>query len=210
MKIITVQAMNVRLNELKLSTPPHHYATPRNFTPTVSIPGPGRHSWCGMNVTVINHPWYKGKPAVIKDILLRQSTASGIKLDLQLSSYDPTAPYQRILVDSTDVINAQYVHSTLINVSKPYLHDNTRTWTQLGLEASKPVSEDSRRPPVRECPAGCATPMPTSSFETPAWNPSSATLTWAPTSLPISSRQTCIPEPLQPLVIIIIIILCML
>lgn len=101
--------MDVGLNELIISTPPHQYAMPRDPVPTISIPKSQRHAWNGMNVTVIKHKMHKGKPAVVKEVLLGQATGSSIKLDLQLMSYDPAAPYQRILVDSDDVVNTQCI-----------------------------------------------------------------------------------------------------
>ena len=61
--------------------------------------------WIGIDViiTKLGNP-YKGYAGVVKDVLPRQDTVSGLKISVQLTHLDPSSPYRTIFVDYYDVV----------------------------------------------------------------------------------------------------------
>jgi hypothetical protein len=53
------------------------------------------------------HP-LKGKHAVILSVLPRQATPSGLKIEVELTDYDPNAPYRKEFFDYDDLKDARY------------------------------------------------------------------------------------------------------
>ena len=47
---------------------------------------------------------FKGYEGVVKDVLRNQDTASGLKIDLQLTHLNPSSPFRRTVVDYDDVV----------------------------------------------------------------------------------------------------------
>jgi len=87
-------------------------------TPPPVIPGDAGPSslaradhipWLGQTIliTKIKHP-FKGHQAVVKNVLCNQDTISGLQIVAQLSHWDPTVPFQTIVLDYDDVIEAVY------------------------------------------------------------------------------------------------------
>ena len=87
-------------------------------TPPPVIPGDAGPSslvqadhipWLGQTIliTKIKHP-FKGRQAVVKNVLCNQDTISGLRIVAQLSHWDPTIPFQTIVLDYDDVIEAVY------------------------------------------------------------------------------------------------------
>ena len=79
-------------------------AGPSSLTQADHIP------WFGQTIliTKIKHP-FKGCQAVVKNVLCNQDTISGLRIVAQLSHWDPTVPFQTIVLDYDDVVEAVYV-----------------------------------------------------------------------------------------------------
>jgi len=58
-------------------------------------------------ITKIKH-LFKGRQAVVKNVLCNQDTLSGIQIVVQLSYWDPTVPFQTIVLNYDDVVEAVY------------------------------------------------------------------------------------------------------
>ena len=61
--------------------------------------------WIGTTVilTKYRHPW-KGYDAVVKNVLARQPTASGMKIEIGLSHIDFTSPFKTVVFDYDDIV----------------------------------------------------------------------------------------------------------
>jgi hypothetical protein len=72
-----------------------------------------RVPWIGTHViiTKVGHP-LKGCSGVVKDVLPGQDTASGLKIFVQLTHYNPSAPYMSIHVDYDDVVEKKSVYES--------------------------------------------------------------------------------------------------
>jgi hypothetical protein len=68
---------------------------------------PDQIPWLGQTIliTKVKHP-FKGREAVVKDVLC--SPDSGLRIVAQLSHWDPTIPFQTIILDYNDVVEAAY------------------------------------------------------------------------------------------------------
>jgi hypothetical protein len=66
--------------------------------------------WIGIHV-VITKPGspLKGYVGVVKDVLCRQDTASGLKIGIQLTHLDPSSPFRTTVVDYDDVVEQKSV-----------------------------------------------------------------------------------------------------
>ena len=64
-----------------------------------------RIPWIGTTVilTKYGHPW-KGYDAVVKNVLARQPTASGMKIEIGLSHIDFASPFKTIVFDYDDIV----------------------------------------------------------------------------------------------------------
>jgi hypothetical protein len=49
----------------------------------------------------------KGYPGIIKDVLCNQPTQSGLRVEVQITSLDSTAPFRRIILDYDLVVEAK-------------------------------------------------------------------------------------------------------
>jgi len=58
-------------------------------------------------ITKVKHP-FKGRYAIVKDVLCGQDTVSGLLIVAQLSHWDPTTPFKTIVLDYDDVVEAMY------------------------------------------------------------------------------------------------------
>jgi hypothetical protein len=104
--------MQAPKNCLKIADAPNRLAPPKT-TQALQIVTSNRHPWCGRHVIVI-HGSYRSKPGVVKNVLYGQPTASGYKVEVQLTGYkvevqltgyDPSAPYSMLLLDYDDVVD---------------------------------------------------------------------------------------------------------
>ena len=75
--------------------------------------------WKGTHVIITKHGSpLKGSVGVVKDVLRGQLTASGLKIFVQFTRYNPSAPYQSTNVDYDDVVEEKSVNP---NYTSPYL-----------------------------------------------------------------------------------------
>jgi hypothetical protein len=49
----------------------------------------------------------KGHPGIIKDVVCNQPTPSGLRVVVQITSLDSTAPFKHIIVDYDHVVEAR-------------------------------------------------------------------------------------------------------
>lgn len=66
-----------------------------------------RVPWLGLTVTIVKAGPLKGYQAVIKDVIRGQATSSQLRLDVQLLHLNPSAPFQRIVLDYDDVLESK-------------------------------------------------------------------------------------------------------
>ena len=61
--------------------------------------------WIGtcVIITKLGNP-LKGYEGIVKDVLRGQSTASGLKIVIQLVHLDPSAPFKTVVLDYDDVV----------------------------------------------------------------------------------------------------------
>jgi hypothetical protein len=50
---------------------------------------------------------FKGYSGVVKNVLHRQDTASGLRIVMQLTDFDPASPFKTITVDYDDVVETR-------------------------------------------------------------------------------------------------------
>jgi len=50
---------------------------------------------------------HKGDLGVVKNLLCGQETASGLKIEMQLTAYNPLLPYHSIVVDYDNVVEVK-------------------------------------------------------------------------------------------------------
>jgi hypothetical protein len=64
-----------------------------------------KHQWCGTHViiTKLKHP-RKGEPGVITDVSQGQLPDDRLRLQIQMMNYDPSNPYQKIIMNYDDVV----------------------------------------------------------------------------------------------------------
>ena len=60
-------------------------------------------------ITKLGSP-LKGYVGVVKDVLRGQDTASGLKIVIQLTNFDPSAPYKTLIFDYDDVVEQRSVN----------------------------------------------------------------------------------------------------
>ena len=51
----------------------------------------------------------KGYRGVVKNVLCKQSTKSGLHIAAQLAHLDPSCPYKEVILDYDDIVEAKYV-----------------------------------------------------------------------------------------------------
>lgn len=72
-----------------------------------AIPQPERVPWIGTNVMITRGNMNKGSLGIVKDVLCHQSTPSGLRLVIQLTALDSTAPFRQLTVDYDHVLEAR-------------------------------------------------------------------------------------------------------
>ena len=64
-------------------------------------------------ISKVKHP-LKGYQGIVKNVLCRQETASGLQVAVQLSHLDPACPFKREILDYDDIVEASYMTSYLL------------------------------------------------------------------------------------------------
>jgi hypothetical protein len=153
-----------------------------------------KHAWCGTEIIVVKRgSALKGRTGKVTCVLYGQPTATGLKLAIQLTQYDPSIPFHTLVLDYDDVYETTCVKSyCLFQLFKP--KKNYRSFRKLqdyfGSEDGRPlVGPPPQQTPNRVAGIGGATPMPTETSSTsPAWDPSSRTPSHDPAySMPSTS-----------------------
>lgn len=106
--LICLQHNDIHINWLKLVDVPLSH-TPQSLPSTSDrVMRHERVPWIGTNViiTKAGHP-LKGNPAVVKDVLCSQQTASGLRVAAQITSFDPSRPFKTVVLDYDDVVEAR-------------------------------------------------------------------------------------------------------
>ena len=73
-----------------------------------AIPHLERVPWINVPIVIAHGHPMKGYPGIIKDVLCNQPTPSGLKVVVQITSLDPTAPFKYITLDYDHVVEARY------------------------------------------------------------------------------------------------------
>ena len=186
------QRYEFHVNWLKLTTVPFLHTSSilkadDSLSKADSVPWVSTH----VIITKLGSP-FKGYMGVVKDVLPRQNTASGMKIVLQLDRLDPSRPFKTIVVDYDDVVEPKSVKDFRLQdsiLNKPFSRTGFSLFNyaeprSLLFRPSEAYLRSARLPigPSPQAPvpgvstSGGATPMPdpTSSL-TPAWDPTSRT-----------------------------------
>jgi hypothetical protein len=175
------------------------------------FPGSAQH----VLVSRHGHPM-KGYQGIVKTVLCRQLTESGLRVVAQLSHLNPSCPYKTVVLDYDHVIEVQYVISGIcyrvppLNICYRFrcsLFDFKRPESELfiplnrhhmGMQIHQRSSSEAKTLQHSfPSSSGNATPMPNwSPLSTPAWDPSSrtpmptlSTPSWTPPSLLTASHD---------------------
>jgi hypothetical protein len=100
------QTFDVHVNSLKRIAAPFVLGTQQPRPQLIrSDPIP----WLNTEIVITGRHAQKGYKGIITDVICNQQTSSGLRLQVQLTIYDPTAPFRRITLDYDDVVEARYV-----------------------------------------------------------------------------------------------------
>lgn len=150
-----------------------------------AIPHSEQVPWINVEIVITHGHPMKGFPGVVKDVLCNQPTPSGLQVVVQITSFNPNAPFRNLTVDYDCVVEARYSYFgpveqplTLTNSCGVKLHQFA--WPKATIFMPR-VSEPPKSFPalIRQPPLdspGNTTPIPESSLSSsPAWDPSSRT-----------------------------------
>lgn len=73
-----------------------------------AIPRSEKVPWINVEIVIAQGHPMKGHRGIIKDVLCNQSTPSGLKVVVQTTYLDPTAPFKYITLDYDHVVEARY------------------------------------------------------------------------------------------------------
>jgi hypothetical protein len=105
--LILPQKLTLHVNVLKHIAVPHVFGT--QIQPPSVIPKSEHVPWLGTNVVITGRHPLRTRPAIVKDVLCNQPTASGLKVVIEITSLDPNAPFPRLTLDYDSVLEARYV-----------------------------------------------------------------------------------------------------
>lgn len=106
-----MQKFETHINWLKVTSTAVHHApvSPGDAGPS-SLARSDQVPWLGKTILVAKAKHaFKGRQAVVKNVLCGQDTLSGLRIVAQLSYWDPSSPFQTIVLDYDDVVEAVYV-----------------------------------------------------------------------------------------------------
>ena len=166
--------------------------------------------WIGIHVIITKSGSpLKGYVGVVKDVLCRQDTASGLKIGIQLMHHDPSSPFQTTVVNYDDIVKQKsvkgiHLEESILNISSSRTHSPLLNYAKPRNDLFLPLNaymKSSRQhfglPPQEPIPgistSGRATPMPDrTSSSMPDWDPLSRTLRYSQFLIPISFQ--CSPK----------------
>jgi hypothetical protein len=106
--------LETHINLLKLASTVHVLGR-RPEEHTGSIPGSGRVPWINTSIIISDRHALKGNFGIVKDVLPNQPTASGLKVQVELTTFDSTMSLRRLILDYDGVIEARYLFPTKSN-----------------------------------------------------------------------------------------------
>lgn len=111
--IIFFQFVYVHLNLLVMVSVPFQYATETQATALpFQLVKQSKHVWCGTDIIIAKpRSAWKGKTGKVTHVLHGHPTATGLKLAIQLTQYNPSTPFQTILMDYDDVYEMTFIIS---------------------------------------------------------------------------------------------------
>jgi hypothetical protein len=155
-----------------------------------AISQPERIPWINTEIIIFGGRVLRTYPGIVKDVLVNQPTPSGLKLVIEITALDSTAPFRRITLDYDHVVEARWLYFELV---EPLLIlTNSRG---VKLHHFAPPTSELFIPRTSELPKllpkllpalflpqpslntpGNTTPAPEPSLSSsPAWDPSSRT-----------------------------------
>ena len=102
---ILPQMFDVHINLLKCVAAPFVLGTQQS-PPQRSIPS-DKVPWLNTEIIITERHAWKGYRGIILDVLCNQQTSSGLRVQVQLTSLNPNSPFQRILLDYDDIVEAR-------------------------------------------------------------------------------------------------------
>lgn len=104
-----MQSVEIHVNGAFSTDPPIQFADEPAF-PVALCERRIRHPWCDTRVTInkLSHP-RKGQSGTIVDVLLNQSTSTGLVIVLRLEQFEPVAPFPIISIHCDYVVETTYV-----------------------------------------------------------------------------------------------------
>ena len=107
--------LEVHINWLKITSPPLQHVSEHNSNEPATFMRSDRVPWIGTMVIIskVKHP-LKGYRGIVKNVLCKQETSSGLRVAVQLAHLDPAAPFKTEILDYDDIVEASYVTSHLL------------------------------------------------------------------------------------------------
>lgn len=100
------QVLENHINLLKRSSVPHVLGKcPEKGD---SIPGSGRVPWINTEIIIFGRHALKAYSGFVRDVLCNQTTASGLKVEVELSTFDQNMTLRRVFLDYDTVVEARY------------------------------------------------------------------------------------------------------
>uniref|UniRef100_A0A8H7XNP3 Chromatin elongation factor SPT5 n=1 Tax=Psilocybe cubensis TaxID=181762 RepID=A0A8H7XNP3_PSICU len=148
-----------------------------------------RHPWTGLEVIIQKHLHpRKGETGRIKDVLHHTDNA-GLQLVIQLTRFNPFAPFQTIVVDYDDVVELSTFNELVL-----FLDPGPKFFRPIPKSSMKHVRVLPGVPQTIASASG--TPMYSEPTATPAWDPSSRTPIGTPQSItPAWDPSSRTPDP---------------
>ena len=109
-----MQKFQVHINWLKVTSTPFLHASqplsPSEGTDINRLMWFDQVPWIGTTVLVAKTKHaLKGCHGIVKNVLRGQETSSGLRVAIQLSSWNPACPFKTVVLDYDDVVEAVYV-----------------------------------------------------------------------------------------------------
>ena len=166
-----------------------------------------------MEVVITGRHSERTRLATVKDVLCNQPTPSGLRVVVQKTYFDASAPFRQLTLDYDNVLEARYSAFESVKLLLIFscshaikLHDYAPPESALFIPRNR-IAKILELPTVlsrqleQPCSSGSATPIPESSFSSsPAWDPSSRTPQPNPdhslcSSSPSRDRYSLSPQP---------------
>ena len=85
-----------------------------------SIPGSGRVPWINTTIIISDRHALKAKVGIVKDVFCNQSTVRGLKVEVELTTFDRAMSLKRLILDYDGVVEARYLFPAKSNNALTY------------------------------------------------------------------------------------------